>query len=162
GVGYARAVAGSVDYLAVVRGCGLSVPATRPDLHTEPAFNRELCRQVRAAVGGAGPGVLQGSVVDADAAQQALAGGGGGPGGQTAGPALVALLRSGRPERIRPCVLGNERCRVRDDRTPLVSCWGEPTAGHETEDLPDVQEWTTRPPHGVRHVLVVGGGPAGL
>jgi mycofactocin system FadH/OYE family oxidoreductase 1 len=163
-VGYARAVAGSVDYLVVVRGSGLSVSATRPDLHAEPGFNAELCRQVRDAVGGAVPVVLQGSVVEPSQAQWALASGVADlvemTRAQIAAPDLVALVRAGEAARIRPCVLGNERCRVRDDRNPLVSCWGEPASGHETEDdTADTVDLAT-----VRdiRVLVVGGGPAGL
>ena len=73
----AARLAGQVDYLVVVRGSIYSVPATRPDLHSEPGFGIELCRQVRAAVGaGTIPVVLQGSVVDPAQAQWALADGG--------------------------------------------------------------------------------------
>ena len=50
----AARLAGQVDYLVVVRGSIYSVPATRPDLHSEPGFGIELCRQVRAAVKRAG------------------------------------------------------------------------------------------------------------
>jgi NADH:flavin oxidoreductase/NADH oxidase family protein/FAD-dependent oxidoreductase family protein len=155
----ARALAPAVDYLVPVRGSGLSVSATRPDLHTEPGFNTELCRRIRDAVAGAAPVVLQGSVVDVQLAQSAVDGGVADlvemTRAQIAEPDLVALLRSGVPERIRPCVLGNERCRVRDDRNPLVSCWGEPSAGYETEEV-------APPAEPRREVLVVGGGPAGL
>ena len=53
----AARLAGQVDYLVVVRGSIYSVPATRPDLHSEPGFGIELCRQVRQqAVGGDDPG----------------------------------------------------------------------------------------------------------
>jgi mycofactocin system FadH/OYE family oxidoreductase 1 len=158
-VEHARALAPGVDYLVVVRGSGLSVSATRPDLHTEPGFNSALCQQVRDAVAGAVPVVLQGSVVDVAAAQSAVDGGVADlvelTRAQIAEPDLVALLRAGEPERARPCVLGNERCRVRDDRNPLVSCWGEPAAGYETDEMPP-------PAEPARAVLVVGGGPAGL
>ena len=50
----AARLAGQVDYLVVVRGSIYSVSATRPDLHSEPGFGIELCRQVRAAVKRAG------------------------------------------------------------------------------------------------------------
>jgi 2,4-dienoyl-CoA reductase (NADPH2) len=46
---------------------------------------------------------------------------------------------------------------VRDVRNPIVTCIGEPTSGRETED-PD---WYA-PAVGPRHVVVLGGGPAGL
>ena len=157
----AVAVAGSVDYLAVVRGSALSVSATRPDLHTAPGFNRELCAGVRAAVAGTVPVVLQGSVVDPGCADEALQEGVADlvemTRAQIAEPDLVALVRAGAAQRVRPCTLSNQRSTVRDPRNPVVSDEAEPRAGHETEDPPV---------EGVdpvaREVLVVGGGPAGL
>jgi mycofactocin system FadH/OYE family oxidoreductase 1 len=145
------------DYLVVVRGSGLSLSATRPDLHTEPGFNTDLCRQVRLAVGEATAVVLQGSVVEPERARRALDDGVADlvemTRAQIAAPDLVAHVRAGTT--ARPCVLGNERCRVRDDRNPLVSCWGDPTAGYETAPEP-------APDGAPRQVLVVGGGPAGM
>jgi len=154
-------LAGLVDYLVVVRGSIYSVPATRPDLHTEPGFGIELCRQVRAAVGGRVPVILQGSVVDPAAASRALADGAADlvemTRAQISDPDLVARLRAGQPERIRPCLLCNQACMVRDNRNPVVSCVVEPRSGHELDEA-DVngmdQNRST--------VLVVGGGPAGL
>jgi mycofactocin system FadH/OYE family oxidoreductase 1 len=160
---YAAGVAGSTDYLVVVRGSAMGASATRPDLHTPPGFNLDLCRSVRDAVDGRTPVVLQGSVVDPAMAQRALDEGVADlvelTRAQIADPDLVSLWRSGHGARIRPCVLCNQRCQVRDSRNPLVSCVGEPRSGHETED--------SEPPAGVPgagpllDVLVVGGGPAG-
>lgn len=161
--GLARELAGTLDYLVVVRGSAMGVSATRPDFHTPAGFNSELCHSVRTAVDGAVPVVLQGSVTGPDHAQQALddavcdlvemtrA--------QIAEPGLVSLVRAGRPERVRPCVLCNQKCRVRDNRNPVVSCVANPAGGHETEDGPlDGRV----PEHAALDVLVVGGGPAGL
>jgi len=116
----AARLAGQVDYLMVVRGSIYSVPATRPDLHCEPGFNIELCRQIRAAVkrddgaGGAVAVVLQGSVVDPAQAHQALADGAADmvemTRAQVTDPDLVARLRAGEPDRIRPCLLCNQQC----------------------------------------------------
>jgi 2,4-dienoyl-CoA reductase (NADPH2) len=150
-----------VDYVVVVRGAIYSAEKTRPDFHEPPGFNIELCRAIRQAVPGGVAVVLQGSVVDvgqagrvlddrvADAVEMTRA--------QIADPDLVAKLRAGTPERIRPCILCNQTCQVRDARNPIVTCVGEPTSGRETED-PD---WCT-PTRRSREVLVVGGGPAGL
>ena len=74
---------------------------------------------------------------------------------QIANAGLVAKLRRGHPEQVRPCLLCNQACRVRDPRNPLVSCVGDPRSGHETEDPPE----EGRDPRS-RDVLVVGGGPA--
>jgi mycofactocin system FadH/OYE family oxidoreductase 1 len=157
----AARLASLADYLVVVRGSIYSVPATRPDLHTEPGFGTELCRQVRAAVGGAVPVVLQGSVVDPAAASRALADGVADlvemTRAQIADPDLVARLRAGQPDRIRPCLLCNQACLVRDNRNPVLSCVIEPRSGHELDEV-DVRGTDTDP----STVLVVGGGPAGL
>jgi mycofactocin system FadH/OYE family oxidoreductase 1 len=159
----AARLAGQVDYLVVVRGSIYSVPATRPDLHTEPGFCVELCRQVRAAVGGVIPVVVQGSMVDPAQAERALADGAADLAemtrAQIAEPDLVARLRAGQPERIRPCLLCNQACMVRDNRNPVISCVIEPSGGHELEggDLLGRDKPSSPGP-----VLVVGGGPAGM
>lgn len=153
-----EAVLDRIDYLVVVRGSAMGTSATRPDLHTEPGFNIDLCRQIREAVGGRALVVLQGSVVEHEQAQQALDGGVADlvemTRAQIADPRLVELVRAGHADRVRPCVLCNQKCRVRDNRNPMVSCIGEPFSGHEGENGS-----VAGPP---RNVLVVGGGPAGL
>lgn len=157
--GIAREAASAVDYLVVVRGSAMGTSATRPDSHTEPGFNAELCRRIRRAVDGGTQVILQGSVVEPEQARWAL----------TDGVAdLVELTRAqiadaefvnklGEPERIRPCTLTNQKCRVRDNRNPVLSCIGDPRSGHETTDP---EETGTTAPAG--SVLVLGGGPAGM
>jgi len=157
----AARLAGQVDYLVVVRGSIYSVPATRPDLHTEPGFGIELCRQVRAAVGGAIPVVLQGSVVDPAQAERALTDGAADlvemTRAQITDPDLLARLRASQPDLIRPCLLCNQACMVRDNRNPIVTCVIEPRSGHELDEG-DVRGQDEHP----STVLVVGGGPAGM
>ena len=157
----AARLAGLADYLVVVRGSIYSVPATRPDLHTAPGSGAELCRQIRAAVGGAVPVVLQGSVVDPGQAQWALDDGVADLAemtrAQIADPDLVARCRAGEADRVRPCVLCNQACMVRDNRNPVITCVVEPRSGHELDDADTAG--ADQPPHSV---LVVGGGPAGM
>jgi mycofactocin system FadH/OYE family oxidoreductase 1 len=157
----AAELSGLVDYLVVVRGAIFSAEKTRSDFHEPAGFNVELCRTIRQAVPERVAVVLQGSVVDVGQAAWAL-----GDGvadlvemtrAQIADPELVAKLRAGTPQRIRPCILCNQTCQVRDARNPIVTCVGEPTSGRETED-PDWCAPAARP----RDVLVVGAGPAGL
>ncbi|AEH10011.1 MULTISPECIES: mycofactocin system FadH/OYE family oxidoreductase 1 [Protofrankia] len=154
------ALAGDIDLLVVVRGGPFSTSAYRPTAHTPPMFNLELCRRMRAAAGGV-PMVLQGSVVDVAEAEAALADGVADmvemTRAQIAEPDLVRLARAGAADQVRPCVLCNQACRVRDNRNPVVSCVGEPYSGHETAERP-VAGTDPR----ARGVLVVGGGPAGL
>jgi mycofactocin system FadH/OYE family oxidoreductase 1 len=155
----AALVAEGVDYVVVVRGAIYSAEQTRPDFHQPTGFNADLAATITAAVDV--PVILQGSVVDVGPAEAAL--GAGRCAGvemtraQIADPDLVAKVRAGRPERIRPCTRCNQTCQVRDVRNPLVTCIGEPTSGRETED-PD---WYS-PAASSRSVTVVGGGPAGL
>ncbi|WP_332880733.1 mycofactocin system FadH/OYE family oxidoreductase 1 [Streptomyces sp. NBC_00564] len=161
--GQVAELADVTDLLVVVRGGPFATSAYRPDAHTEPQFNLELCRAMREAAGGRVPVVLQGSVTEVPAARAALESGAADlvemTRAQIAEPRLVELVRAGTPERVRPCVLCNQACQVRDNRNPVVSCIGEPGSGHETEP-----EHAPRPAGGagVQPVLVVGGGPAGL
>jgi mycofactocin system FadH/OYE family oxidoreductase 1 len=158
-----RLIDAGVDHLVVVRGSIYSLSMTRPTFHHGTGVNVDLCRHVREAV--SVPVVLQGSVIDVGEAEWAL-GGADDPAlcdgvemtrAQIADPDLVRKVADGRPSRIRPCTLCNQTCQVRDARNPLITCVGEPTSGHETED-PD---WY-HPARTPRRVLVVGGGPAGL
>jgi mycofactocin system FadH/OYE family oxidoreductase 1 len=161
GATIATELAALADYVVVVRGSIYSLAATRPDGHVEPGFNRELSARVRAAVEGRVPVVLQGSVVDLKMAAAAISDGVCDAvemtRAQTADPDLVVKALGGEEDRVRPCTLCNQNCRVRDPRNPTVSCIGEPSAGHETQD-PPLAGRAERP----RKVLVVGGGPAGL
>ncbi len=154
-----------IDLLTVVRGSIYSVGATRPDGHTAPGFNLDLAGAVRTAVreavGGRVAVVAQGSIVEVDQAEWALAEGRADAvemtRAQIADARLGLKLAEGEPGRIRPCVLCNQACAVRDNRNPIVSCVADPFSGHETTDIPVLQ----RAPRPVE-VLVVGGGPAGL
>jgi mycofactocin system FadH/OYE family oxidoreductase 1 len=147
-----------VDLLTVVRAGPYAGSAYRPDAHEPEGFNRDLCASVRAVA--SCPLVLQGSVVTAAFASQALADGVCDlvemTRAQIADPSLVVTVRAGLAPR--PCVLCNQACRVRDARNPIVSCVGEPRSGHELTE-PAVGD-----PQGSAEVrvLVVGGGPAGL
>ncbi len=151
------------DMLTVVRGSIFSTGATRPDGHTPEGFNLELANSVAAALAEVCdvPVVAQGSIVDPAMATSAVAAG---PvaavemtRAQIADPLLVSKLADEEPQQVRPCVLCNQMCAVRDNRNPIVSCTVEPASGHETEDVP-VRGTALAPVD----VLVVGGGPAGM
>ena len=152
------------DYVVVVRGSIYSVSATRPDGHTPPGFNLDLTRRVRDMLPGLVAVVAQGSIVGIAMAQDALASGAADAvemtRAQIADPDLVSKVRDGAPGTVRPCVLCNQTCQVRDPRNPVVSCVGEPSSGHETEDAQvsgPVDGTAPRP----QRVLVVGAGLAG-
>jgi 2,4-dienoyl-CoA reductase (NADPH2) len=153
-----------VDYLVVTRGSIFSVEQTRPDHHQPPMVNVDVCRAVGVALPDHVAVILQGSVVDWRDADQAIA-----TGvcdavemtrAQIADPDLVAKVAEdehGARGRVRPCLRCNQTCQVRDARNPTVTCVGEPTSGHETED----PSWYERSPS-PREVIVIGGGIAGL
>ncbi len=159
--GMAVALAELADYVVVVRGSIYSAEKTRPDFHEPPGFNIELTRRIRAALPESVAVVLQGSIIDPAQAEWALADGVADvvemTRAQLSDPDLVAKLAAGTPDQIRPCILCNQTCQVRDPRNPLVSCVGEPSTGHELDD-PLWYGRTAQP----RDVLVVGAGPAGL
>ncbi len=153
-----RQLAPMVDYLVVTRGGIYSVDKTRADFHEQAGYNFELCRQVKATAGST-PVFLQGSVVDHGQAESAIS-----DGicdavemtrAQIADPDLVHKVQQGLA--ARPCLRCNQTCQVRDVRSPVVTCVGEPTSGREIED-PDWYATTALP----RDVLVVGAGIAGL
>jgi 2,4-dienoyl-CoA reductase (NADPH2) len=163
GIAAELAVSG-VDVVVVTRGSIFSASMTRPDFHQPPMFNREVCAAVRAALPPHVQVVLQGSVIDPHTAADAIAGGVCDAvemtRAQLADPDLVAKVAnagSGDAHRVRPCVLCNQTCQVRDPRNPIITCVGEPSTGHETTD-PVWLAPTVQP----RRVLVVGAGPTGL
>jgi mycofactocin system FadH/OYE family oxidoreductase 1 len=172
GAAIALELCGAVDYVTVVRGSIFTVAATRPDGHIAPGFNLELARNLRAALPERVSVIAQGSIVDVDQAEWALSDGVADAvemtRAQIAEPSLVRKARSG--ERIRPCILCNQACQVRDARNPIVSCVVEPSAGHELEDAPveaapitgAVVATGAAAGGDVLVVLVVGGGVAGL
>ncbi len=151
-----------VDYLVIVRGSIYSADATRPDAHVSAGFNLDLAGSVRAAVAGATPVVAQGSIIDPGQAEWAIDDGRADlvemTRAQIADPDLGRKLVAGDASRVRPCLLCNQRCRVRDGRNPIVSCVVNPTTGFES----------TEPEAAVAHggdgrsVHIVGAGPAGL
>ncbi|HEX7459144.1 MAG TPA: FAD-dependent oxidoreductase, partial [Acidimicrobiales bacterium] len=142
-----------------------SATAYRPDAHTPAGVNIDLCAAMRRAAGGRIPVVLQGSVVEVAMAEGALADGTADlvemTRAQIADPVLVAKVRGGRATEVRPCILCNQACRVRDNRNPLVSCVGEPRSGHETVEIDPAG-----PPQAAEaapgDAVVVGAGVAGL
>ncbi len=165
----AASLAPLVDYLVVVKGSIFSVSATRPDTHEPAGFNLDLAGDIRAGIKASVPVVAQGSIVDVAQAEWAI------------GDSRCDLVEMTRaqvadadlvdkagtdPARIRPCILCNQTCQVRDNRNPIITCVVDPRSGHELGDPEPCPArdpslgWVGRATD--RCVLVVGGGPAGL
>jgi 2,4-dienoyl-CoA reductase (NADPH2) len=160
----AAALSIHVDYVTIERGSIYSEAATRPDMQVEPGFNRELVAIVRHAVDGPTSVVAQGSIVDVsmaedlllahcDAVEMTRA--------LIADPDLANKAAADDEMSIRPCVLCNQGCQVRDVRNPIVSCSVNPTAGHEGDEA-DVDEERMASDLVGEEVAIVGAGPAGL
>ena len=154
-----------VDMITVVRGSIYTAWATRPDQHESAGFGIELARVIRTAVRESGstiPVVAQGSIVEwaqaewaidsgaADAVEMTRA--------QLADAELVRKLRTNSSARIRPCLLCNQTCKVRDNRNPIVTCIVDPRTGHETEDPAEPAPATPSR----RPLTIIGAGLAGL
>ncbi len=160
-------LADRLDLMTVVRGGPYSATAYRPDAHTPAGFNLDLCQTMRQVAAGRVPVVLQGSVVDAAMAEEALADCSADlvelTRAQIAEPNFLAKVAANEP--VRPCILCNQACRVRDNRNPIISCVSDPRAGHETTD-PVVDRPVEEPTVAVTptppRALVVGAGAAGL
>ncbi|WP_344422792.1 FAD-dependent oxidoreductase [Pseudonocardia ailaonensis] len=75
-----------------------------------------------------------------------------------ADPELPNKAREGRTAEIRPCISCNVGCRGGPHRGVTVACLVNPVVGFEEQWGADA--WTTAGE--TRHVVVVGGGPAGL
>ncbi len=166
GVAIAVELAQFVDYVAVVRGSIFSAALTRPDGHVEPGFNIGLARQVKDGLRAAGsqlPVVAQGSIVDVGQADWIIESGAADAVEMTrallADANVVRLASAGQSARIRPCVLCNQTCKVRDNRSPVITCVVDPLTGFETTDQADSP---ATPQIGARRVHIAGGGIAGL
>ena len=155
----AELVKEGIDYVVVVRGSIFSAEKTRPDFHEPRNFNLETAKAVAAGVGV--PVFLQGSVVDVAEAENILAD------GLIAGvemtramladAKLIAKVVDGRTQDIRPCILCNQTCQVRDGRNPIITCTVNPSTGHEFGDQDLYAAVNVR-----KNVAVIGAGVAGL
>ncbi len=114
----AGALAGPLDYIAAVRAPAFDVGGTRPDGHTEPGFAVPLAASLREVLPAQVAVMAQGSIVDPAMAEAIVAAGSADliemTRAQIADPDLGAKCASGRSTQVRPCVLCNQRCQVRD------------------------------------------------
>ncbi|WP_328446111.1 NADPH-dependent 2,4-dienoyl-CoA reductase [Amycolatopsis sp. NBC_00438] len=72
-----------------------------------------------------------------------------------ADPEWIRKAASGREDEINTCIACNQACLDHAFKRKLVSCMVNPRAGHETT-------LTLTPTRRVKHIAVVGAGPAGL
>ena len=152
---------GHVDYVTCGAGSYLDFgriipPFTEPDTLTVPV-TEQLRRIVTHARITAEAGIRT-----PDVGEQVIASGAADlvsiVRGQIADPHLARKTAQGQAERVRPCLSCNQMCWGRRSRDYWISCLVNPSAGREFEWGGD----RFTPAADPRHVLVVGGGPAGL
>lgn len=150
-----------VDYVNVSQSNYVTMDAQIPDMSYPRVPFVDNARRIREVSGGV-PVMTVARIVTPEAAETLLADG-------TADfvclvrpliadPEWPAKARDGRRDRIRECISCNVGCRGGPLRGTPIACLVNPAVGRERE--PGVTRLTRaeRP----RHVLVVGGGPAGL
>lgn len=163
------ACAAAVDYACIVRGSIYSEAATQPDGHDPQGFNEATTALMAAALreeGATAAICAQGSIVDVELAARLVAEGTCAlvemTRAQIADPDLCRKSAAGDAARVRPCLLCNQHCLVRDVRNPIVSCCVNPIAGHELDEASLDDTAGARRARPRRRVGVVGGGVAGL
>lgn len=153
--------AGLVDLVNTSAGSRAAHYATAVASYHHPhGLLLPLARQLRAALGGTVPLVGVGRLVTPARAEQALADGDcdlvAMTRAQIADPDLVRKLEGAETTPVRPCVGANQGCVDRMQGGLPITCFHNPDVGREAWQGDLVP--TTTP----QHVVVVGGGPAGL
>jgi len=154
--------AGALDYLDVSAGNDgdlVSNMLHEPPMGLPPAPFADLARAIRAVAPGV-PVIHGTRIPDAELADRLIAEGATDFVGMCrpliADPDLPAKAMQGRGDAVTPCVGCEQACFGRLFRGRHISCVGNPRTGREAE-------WPAETPAArPRHVVVIGGGPAGM
>ncbi len=151
---------GQLDFISVTSGSIYSSHLTRAGLFMPPGYAAHLAAGIKQVV--QVPVFAQGSIADvgmaegllveeqADAIEMTRA--------LMADPDIIHKLREGRPQDIRPCILSNQDNIITMIQNPRLSCVNNPAAGYESDP-----EFAFLPPAPIPgHIMVIGGGAAGL
>jgi len=153
---------GQIDFIDVDIGSHQNYHVTMSPMYGAPGYNLPFAAAIREAVDPLPVLCAPGRLIDPDAAEQVLRDGQADLVGL--GRALIAdgewvvKVREGRTQDIRQCVYCNQYTMGNLYKGLPVGCIQNPAAGRE-------REWgsgTLQPAERARHVLVVGGGPAGM
>lgn len=159
------AATGWVDYISVTQSTYHpdSWPTMIPDMHTRPAPFVLLTSAIRQVVSGSPVRVFAVARIHTpELAESAIAGGHADLVSMArqliADPEWPRKVQEGRENEIRFCIACNQGCIGNVGQHQPIRCLVNPTAGREKEWGLGTLHRAPRP----RHVLVVGGGPAGL
>jgi 2,4-dienoyl-CoA reductase-like NADH-dependent reductase (Old Yellow Enzyme family)/ribulose 1,5-bisphosphate synthetase/thiazole synthase len=159
-IGAAAAATGAIDYIVVKAATYYEAHQNVPDWQHPKALWAPLAAAVRSAV--EIPVIAVGRINTAEDGERILREGAADMVAMTrqqiADPETVNKIRTGRIGDIRPCIACNQGCIDRLFEMQHSSCVHNPAAGYELE----LGTGTLRPADPPGHVVVVGGGPAGL
>jgi 2,4-dienoyl-CoA reductase (NADPH2) len=160
-----RGAGDGADFVSVTSGSIYSLHMTRAGLYAAPGHSAGLAATIKAKV--SVPVFAQGSVVDADMAEALVREGKADLVEMTraliADPELPSKWRAGTEtakKSIRPCVLCNQDCVVETVQNARLGCIQNPAAGYEIEE--EFKPLTKAGARGIKRVLVLGAGPAGM
>lgn len=153
--------AGALDYVDVSAGTDgdlVSNMLHEPPMGLEPAPFKSVARRIKDAIE---VPVIHGTRIHTPAlAEQMIADGDADMAGMCraliADPFLPKKARTGRADEITPCIGCEQACFGRLYRGLHISCIGNPVSGRERS----YAELTR--PEARKHIVVVGGGPAGM
>jgi mycofactocin system FadH/OYE family oxidoreductase 2 len=158
---------GGVDYINTSIGVATaSLFMIEASMHVPPGYALFIPSAIRAAVNL--PVVGVGRFKDPLQAERALAEGHadliGVVRGQIADPDFAAKARAGHSDEIRLCLSCNQECVGRMGLNRWLGCIENPAAGREAVFVadPHIRSQPTATGQGPPHLVVVGGGPAGL
>ncbi len=151
---------GEIDVLNTTIGDGnASYSRAIPDYRAADAPNIPAVARLRAAIGTDVPIIGVGKIASVGVAESVLAAGHCDLVAMTrahiADPELLTKARTGRTERIRPCVGANVCVNRKLQGFAEISCLHNPQVLRE-------RELDITPARTIKHVVVVGAGPAGL
>lgn len=151
---------GLIDYVNVSYGSHYQRDLLMGGVHEPPGYQRGVAAAVRARVGL--PILAAGRMATLADAEELLTSGVADLVSMTratiADPDLVRKTRAGRADEVRPCIACNQACAGGLNTKGKVTCTVNAAAGRELGWADE----TIRPAASPGHLVVVGGGPAGL
>jgi 2,4-dienoyl-CoA reductase-like NADH-dependent reductase (Old Yellow Enzyme family) len=151
---------GLVDFIHVSQGSYHAFDKMIGGMHEPAGYELSLSRKVTHAL--SVPRIVVGRFRTLEEADQAIREGDADLVAMTratiADPMLVRKTKEGHPEHVRPCIACNQGCVGNLLTVGRMSCVVNPAVGHELR----FGEHLLQPAAEKRHVVVVGGGPAGM
>jgi 2,4-dienoyl-CoA reductase-like NADH-dependent reductase (Old Yellow Enzyme family)/thioredoxin reductase len=152
---------GLMDYVSVTTGTSAGLAGSdhiAPEMHFDNGYTAPLAARMKARV--SVPVLVAGRINQPQEAERILAGGDADACIMTRAlicdPQLPRLAQEGNDEDIRACIACNQACIGHFHAGYPISCIQHPETGRE------IAYGRRTVPSTLRHVLVVGGGPAGL